>query len=483
MTPLPPEVLALRLKLMRGGYTPLPLFGKEPPVYGKNNRRKGFKNWQNLNGLSPEQVEMWGTTWPGAINTGVLTRSVPTFDADILNPEAARAIEELVREHYEERGHLMVRIGLPPKRAFLFRTDQPFDKITINFDGTKEKLEFLCDGQQVVVNGIHPDTSKPYSWFGGEPEKVGRDELPAITQAAAAELMERAAEILVADYGYVRAGTTSGPSPGPDATKPGRSDVEIMALLDATRTTDQWHEPMLSAIASMIGRGWSNNIIRMMCKPYCRDGYGDRDLDDLIDGARAKWGVPNEEQEEGPVEPATIGANDVARLNGAHAILPIGGKTRVVKFGELDEFPGRETIVMTQTLGDFASLNNKYRHFYLDKKGELQSVPMGSYWIGSRKRRQYDGGMAFMPQRNGDVGNKLNLWHGFGVKPVKGDCSKFLGFARDIICSGNAEHFDYLIKREATVLQKRIRTEVALGLQTKEAGAGKGFYEKSIRRL
>ena len=63
-------------------------------------------------------------------------------------------------------------------------------------------------------------------------------------------------------------------------------------------------------------------------------------------------------------------------------MLPIGGKTRVVTFGELEEFPGRETIVMTQTIGDFVSLQNKYRHVYLDEKGELQACPMGTYWIG-----------------------------------------------------------------------------------------------------
>ena len=44
---------------------------------------------------------------------------------------------------------------------------------------------------------------------------------------------------------------------------------------------------------------------------------------------------------------------------------------------------------------------------------------MGTYWIGSPKRRQYDGGMAFMPQHDGDVGNRLNLWRGFGVKAIK----------------------------------------------------------------
>ena len=67
---------------------------------------------------------------------------------------------------------------------------------------------------------------------------------------------------------------------------------------------------------------------------------------------------------------------------------------------------------------------------------------MGTYWIGSPERRQYDGGMAFMPQHDGDVGNRLNLWRGFGVKAIKEadwcqGCQKFLDFMRDIICSGN----------------------------------------------
>ena len=178
------------------------------------------------------------------------------------------------------------------------------------------------------------------------------------------------------------------------------------------------------------------------------------------------------------------------RLNRMHAVLPIGGKTRVVTFGELEEFPGRETIVMTQTIADFKSLQNKYRHTWRDEKGELQSRPLGTYWISSPERRQFDGGMAFMPQHNGDVGNRLNLFRGFGVKAIKPDgksgaegCQKFLDFMRDIICSGNKAHFDYLLKREATIFQKRIRSEIALGLQTKEEGCGKGFYEATMGRL
>ena len=165
-------------------------------------------------------------------------------------------------------------------------------------------------------------------------------------------------------------------------------------------------------------------------------------------------------------------------------MLPIGGKTRVVTFGEDEEFPGRETIVMTQTFEDFVAQEQVPPHLPT-RTARCKAVPLGTYWIGSPKRRQYDGGMAFMPQHDGDVGDKLNLWRGFGVKAIKpegrsGDgCDRFLDFVRTIICSGNEEHFDYLIKREAIILQKRIRSEVALGLRTKEEGAGKGFYEKT----
>jgi hypothetical protein len=202
---------------------------------------------------------------------------------------------------------------------------------------------------------------------------------------------------------------------------------------------------------------------------------GDAHLDNLIASAIDKFGM----------------SDDVARLNALHAVLPIGGKTRVVTFGELEEFPGRTTIILTQTLGDFRALQNKYHHEYTDAKGGIKSIPLGTYWLGSRNRRQYDGGMAFMPRHSDNVvGDRLNLWHGYGVKPVKPDrksgaagCDKFLGFMCEVICSDNEEHFDYLRKREAFILQERRRSEIALGLRTEEEGVGKGFFEKHLRRL
>src|SRR5262245_47193948 len=98
------DVLTLRLALCAHGYTPVPLFGKAPPAFGKNNKRGGMKDWQLLDNVTREQLEMWGKTWPDARNTGILTKFTPTLDADILNEEAARAIEDLVRERFEDRG-------------------------------------------------------------------------------------------------------------------------------------------------------------------------------------------------------------------------------------------------------------------------------------------------------------------------------------------------------------------------------------------
>jgi hypothetical protein len=146
--------------------------------------------------------------FPDARSTGILTRNTPTFDADILNPNAAAAVEEMVRERFEERGYILVRVGRAPKRAMPFRTDKPFKKIVCNLVsvfGSEEKLEFLGDGQQVVLFGVHKDTGKPYTWFGGEPGKVRSEDLPYITAAEAQSLVDDAARLLVDQFGYTLA--------------------------------------------------------------------------------------------------------------------------------------------------------------------------------------------------------------------------------------------------------------------------------------
>ena len=66
---------------------------------------------------------------------------------------------------------MLVRFGRSPKRALPFRTATPFPKMSASFEapnGTIHKIEILGDGQQFICVGIHPDTSEPYTWHGGD---------------------------------------------------------------------------------------------------------------------------------------------------------------------------------------------------------------------------------------------------------------------------------------------------------------------------
>ena len=174
----------LRVHLHRNGYAPLPLSGKAPVL----------QNWQQKTETNAQEIELWSSIYPGATNTGALTRLMPTLDLDILNEEAVRAAEEIVRSHHEEHGLVLVRIGRPPKRAIPFRTDEPFKKIQVGLIAPNG--EFLCDGQQVAVAGLHPDINQPYRWHGGELGQTAREDLPYIREAEARALVDEIVDLL-----------------------------------------------------------------------------------------------------------------------------------------------------------------------------------------------------------------------------------------------------------------------------------------------
>jgi hypothetical protein len=166
--------------------------------------RKGWA-WHKIGHASPEQVGLWVKSFPDATNTGGLTARMPTFDIDLQDQEAAEAVENLVRDRFGEHGRVLIRFGKSPKRAIPFRTDTPFPKITrvvIRPDGVEERLEFLADGQQVVVHGTHPDTRQSYRWVHGDLLTVPRADLPLISAQDAQALINDAAELVIAEYGY-----------------------------------------------------------------------------------------------------------------------------------------------------------------------------------------------------------------------------------------------------------------------------------------
>jgi len=101
---------ALRKQLRRTGFVPLPVIGKAPPLEG----------WSLKTETNDGEIDLWSSLYHYAPSTGVSTQKLPAIDLDILNEEAAEAAEALVRERFEEKGYILVRIGRAPKRAIPF---------------------------------------------------------------------------------------------------------------------------------------------------------------------------------------------------------------------------------------------------------------------------------------------------------------------------------------------------------------------------
>ena len=192
-----PEITALRLQLRKAGFHPLPLEGKVPHI----------EKWQQkFLTISDEEIRLWPKMWHLAANTGVLAKFAPGLDIDIMIEAAAEAVELLARTYFEERGDIHVRFGKPPKRLIPLRTDEPFEKLFYVFkapDGSEHKIEMLGDGQQYVVDGIHPDTRLPYGWFGGNLATIKREDLPDTRLDDAKQFINAARKLLEEDFGFV----------------------------------------------------------------------------------------------------------------------------------------------------------------------------------------------------------------------------------------------------------------------------------------
>ena len=244
-----------RKRLCVAGFMPIPVVGKKPPL----------SNWQTKTETNDGEIDIWSSMYPSAKGTGLLTQQMPTLDIDIKNPEAAEAVEQLVRDRFEDAGIILVRFGNKPKRAIPFRTATPYKKITANLiapdNSADQKLELLADGQQVVAFGIHPDTKQSYAWFGGEPGVIRREELPALNEAQAQQLVDDATELLVQEFGYTRAKARpkAKGSPGKNGSRAGNGTYDGAAdwafLTDNIHAGRDLHDSLRDLAAKMVRSG------------------------------------------------------------------------------------------------------------------------------------------------------------------------------------------------------------------------------------
>ena len=181
---------AHRLALLAAGYVPIPLNGKRPTNTA----------WQSDVAPDESEIASWKKLCGKAFNTGILTKWTPAIDIDVTDGIVANAIAVRAAELIDEGSPQLVRFGKHPKRAILFRTEEPFDKMrTPDFtspDAATHHVEILCDGQQLVAFGRHPDTGNEYEWPQGAPGSTRQCDLPILTQTMAKQFIDDAANIM-----------------------------------------------------------------------------------------------------------------------------------------------------------------------------------------------------------------------------------------------------------------------------------------------
>jgi hypothetical protein len=190
-------------------------------------------------------------------HVGLLTASTPAVDIDVRDEAAALALDRLAVETF---GDGPLRIGMPPKRLRLYRTETRFTKLKTagyRFPGDRQNdqahaVEVLAAGQQFVAFALHPDTGRPYAWIDDSPLDLERQDLPELRPeripaflADAGRLLERhGARQKERAAGRSRTATdhTAGPAPRPVRSL---SEVDrVFAALDcvdpASLDYDAW---------------------------------------------------------------------------------------------------------------------------------------------------------------------------------------------------------------------------------------------------
>ena len=163
----------------------------------------------------------------------------------------------------------------------------------------------------------------------------------------------------------------------------------------------------------------------------------------------------------------------IDELNRKHAILPIGGRILVMN---RDYDPVMERQLMTfSAKSDFET---RYCNRKMYSRGE--EVGLGTFWLNHPRRLEFDG-MVFSPGE--DQPGYLNLWSGWGVDPVPGECQTYLSFVFDVIASGDADLFNYIVYWMAHLVQRpQELPETALVFRGRE-GIGKDTFIRPLRDI
>lgn len=170
----------------------------------------------------------------------------------------------------------------------------------------------------------------------------------------------------------------------------------------------------------------------------------------------------------------------IDEMNDRYFVVSLGGRSVIASL-VFDDGLDRERLAFSRP-ADLKLLYN-HRHYVVGSTRQNREVwkDLGTAWIEHPRRRTFRQ-IALIP--NGLVpSDTFNLWRGFGVQPGPGNWATLLQHLREVICSHNEMHLEWLLGWLAYCVQHPERqAEVAVVLRGRK-GTGKGMIGQMLMRI
>ena len=197
------------MALIAHGYTPLPLFGKAPPEYGKNNQRGGLAGWTKLGDVSREHDQHVGQDLAGRAqhrlsDPATCRRSIST--SSMKRPRVRS--RTLARERFEERGWFLVRIGQAAETRDPVSHHHPVPQDHRQPDRTPTAARKSSNSCATASNSSStasiPTRGNPIAGSAASHGGFGATNCPTSTSTKRSALIDDAATLLTTAFGYTR---------------------------------------------------------------------------------------------------------------------------------------------------------------------------------------------------------------------------------------------------------------------------------------
>ena len=125
---------------------------------------------------------------------------------------------------------------------------------------------------------------------------------------------------------------------------------------------------------------------------------------------------------------------------------------------------------------------SEFKNYFLTEPG-IGGINRGNAWMGWPGKNKKLGGCTFQPAVQKVPTDVFNLFRGYRLKPMEGDCTPFLEHVRAVICNGDEVLADAFIKYFAHMLQKPDEKPSWAILMKSSEGTGKGITMRPFKEI